>query len=74
MDDCGCEKRRDALNAFVPGLGDQVKLILQPIQPVIKRLLKENNTMPELLKPDMKAIVWLAIGAFVVPYVLRMVK
>lgn len=30
--------------------------------------------MPELLKPDMKAIVWLAIGAFVLPKVLVMVK
>lgn len=26
--------------------------------------------MPEVLKPDTKAIVWLAIGAFVVPMVL----
>jgi hypothetical protein len=30
--------------------------------------------MPELLKPDLKAIVWLAIGAFVLPRVLVMVK
>lgn len=27
-----------------------------------------------LLKPDLKAIVWLAIGAFVVPRVMRMVR
>jgi hypothetical protein len=30
--------------------------------------------MPAVLKPDMKAIVWLAIGALVVPHVLKMVK
>lgn len=28
--------------------------------------------MPGVLKPDMKALVWLAIGAFVVPRVLAM--
>jgi hypothetical protein len=27
-----------------------------------------------VLKPDFKAVVWLAIGAFVVPYVLKMVS
>jgi hypothetical protein len=26
--------------------------------------------MPPILKPDMKALVWLAIGAFVVPIVM----
>jgi hypothetical protein len=30
--------------------------------------------MPAVLKPDMKAVVWLAIGAFVVPIVLAKVK
>lgn len=30
--------------------------------------------MPSVLKPDMKAVVWLAIGALVVPRVLKMVK
>lgn len=30
--------------------------------------------MPEILKPDAKALVWLAIGAFVLPKVLVMVK
>jgi len=30
--------------------------------------------MPTVLKPDMKALVWLALGAFVVPKVLSMVK
>lgn len=73
MGNCGCEKRQARLNAAVPGLGDQVELFLQPIAPVVNRISKEN-AMPELLKPDMKAIVWLAIGAFVVPYVLKLVK
>lgn len=30
--------------------------------------------MPTVLKPDLKALVWLAVGAFVVPKVLSMVK
>lgn len=30
--------------------------------------------MPEILKPDLKALVWLAIGAFVAPKVLAMVR
>lgn len=30
--------------------------------------------MPQVLKPDLKALVWLGIGALVVPYVLRMVR
>lgn len=29
--------------------------------------------MPPVLKPDMKALVWAVIGAFVVPKVLAMV-
>lgn len=30
--------------------------------------------MPEILKPDAKAVVWLLIGAFVLPKALAMVK
>ena len=30
--------------------------------------------MPEVLKPDMKALVWLVIGAVVLPKALKMVK
>ncbi len=30
--------------------------------------------MPEILKPDAKALVWLAIGALVLPRVLKMLK
>jgi hypothetical protein len=30
--------------------------------------------MPELLRPDMKAIVWLALGFFVAPMVLKIAK
>lgn len=30
--------------------------------------------MPEVLKPDMKAVVWLAIGFLVLPKVLATVK
>lgn len=30
--------------------------------------------MPAILKPDAKAIVWLGLGAFVLPMVLKRVK
>lgn len=30
--------------------------------------------MPSVLQPDMKALVWLLIGAFAVPKVLSMVR
>lgn len=64
---CGCQARQEALNAAVPGLGDAVKVIADPIY---ERWLE----MPALLKPDMKSLVWLAIGAFLVPRLLTMVR
>ena len=30
--------------------------------------------MPSVLKPDVKALVWLGIGAFVLPRAIKMVK
>lgn len=30
--------------------------------------------MPALLRPDLKALVWLAIGFLVVPYALKIVR
>lgn len=30
--------------------------------------------VPSVLKPDMKAVVWLVIGALVVPRALKMIK
>jgi hypothetical protein len=30
--------------------------------------------MPSVLKPDLKAVVWLAIGALAVPRALKMIK
>lgn len=30
--------------------------------------------MPSILKPDMKAVVWLGIGLFVAPHLLKMFK
>jgi hypothetical protein len=59
-----CEARREALNGAVPGLGDAVKTIADPVQ-------KGMGIMPELLRPDLKSLVWLAIGALVVPFVLK---
>lgn len=72
--DCGCAERQARLNAYVPGLGDKVAFVLQPFAPVVNRISQGDNVMPDILRPDMKSLVWLAIGAFVVPMVLRMVK
>lgn len=63
-DDCGCEARRQALNELQPGLGDAVKTVADPVQ-------RGLESMPELLRPDLKSLVWLAIGALVVPFVLK---
>lgn len=30
--------------------------------------------MPNVLRPDLKALVWLALGFLVVPYVLKVVR
>lgn len=69
-EDCGCQKRQDWLNSHVPGSGDAVKVIAEPVADMIGFKGRERK-MPEILKPDMKSLVWLAIGAFVVPMVLR---
>ncbi len=68
--DCGCQHRKDLLNQYVPGLVDSVEQVANPIYSKFQSL-KGENAMTSLLKPDMKAIVWLAIGAFVVPIVLK---
>lgn len=59
---CGCEGRKERLNEYRPGLGDKVEQFIGV------------KTMPEMLRPDMKSLVWLAIGAFVVPMILRKVR
>ena len=64
---CGCEARKAALNGAVPGLGDRVASVADPIY-------ERWKAMPELLRPDMKSVVWLAIGAFVVPFVLKKIS
>ena len=63
-DDCGCAARKAWLNRHVPGLGDRVEVVAEPIK-------REMDKMPEILRPDMKSLVWLAIGAVVVPFVLK---
>lgn len=70
MEDCGCAKRREWLNEQVPGSGDAVAFIAEPIADAIGYKGRERK-MPAILRPDMKSLVWLAIGAFVVPMVLR---
>lgn len=57
---CGCAARKQWLNEQSPGLGDRVE--------------RGIKTMPELLRPDMKSLVWLAIGAFIVPIVMRQIR
>lgn len=63
-DDCGCKARQAWLNERVPGLGDSVALVAEPIK-------EGYGNMPELLRPDTKSLVWLAIGALIVPFVLK---
>jgi len=63
-DDCGCAARQAWLNERVPGLGDQVATVAEPIKEGVEQ-------MPAILRPDMKSLVWLAIGAVVVPFVLK---
>lgn len=58
--ECGCEGRKKRLNEWSPGLGDRVE--------------KGIKEMPELLRPDMKSLIWLAIGAFIVPMVMRKIR
>ena len=66
-DPCGCKARQEALNGMVPGLGDRVAAVAEPIK-------KGMGQMPAMLRPDMKSIVWLLIGAFVVPKLMTMVR
>jgi hypothetical protein len=65
-DDCGCEARQEWLNNQVPGLGDAVKKIADPVANAIGYKGRESTLSMDLLKPDMKSLVWLAIGALVV--------
>lgn len=64
---CGCQQRQEALNEWIPGLGDAVKVVADPVY-------ERWNAMPAILRPDMKSLVWLAIGAFVVPRILGAVR
>lgn len=58
----------------MPGLGDATAKVLNPINEYIKPYSIGDTPMTDLLKPDMKAVIWLAVGAFVVPYVLKLIK
>lgn len=70
-DDCGCAARQEWLNEQFPGLGDAVKVVADPIADAIG-YKGRARTMPELLKPDMKSLVWLAIGTLVVSRFIRL--
>lgn len=71
MEDCGCAARQAALNNAIPGLGDAVKIVADPVADIIGYKGRVRQ-MPELLKPDMKSLVWLAIGTFVVARFIRL--
>lgn len=69
---CNCRYRQDKWNEFIPGLGDTAAIMFDPIQHFICPDDKGDIPMTDLLKPDMKSLIWLAVGAFVVPRVLTM--
>lgn len=69
---CRCKYRQELWNKFYPGLGDTAALIFDPIQRVICTESSEGNEMTNLIKPDLKSLVWLAVGFFVAPRVLAM--
>lgn len=69
-EDCGCQKRQQWLNDKVPGLGDAVKVVADPVADITG--YKRERKMPDLLKPDMKSLVWLAIGTLVVARFVRL--
>jgi hypothetical protein len=71
MDDCGCQKRQEFLNNAVPGLGDAVKVVAEPVADAIGYKGRVRK-MPDILKPDMKSLVWLAIGTLVVARFVRL--
>jgi hypothetical protein len=71
LDDCGCSARQEWLNEQIPGLGDAVKVVADPIADAIGYKGRVRK-MPELLKPDMKSLVWLAIGTLVVSRFIRL--
>lgn len=68
---CGCRSRQSWLNRKIPGLGDAVKVVADPVADAIGYKGRERK-MPELLKPDMKSLIWLAIGTFVVARFIRL--
>jgi hypothetical protein len=67
---CRCKYRQEKWNEFIPGLGDTAATIFNPIQSFICTNEDGVSPMGNMLKPDMKSLVWLAIGAVVVPFVL----
>jgi hypothetical protein len=70
-EDCGCAKRQAWLNNSVPGLGDAVKVIADPVADMAG-LYGRKRKMPDILRPDMKSLVWLAIGTLVVARFIRL--
>lgn len=67
-DDCGCSKRKEWLNVHVNGLGNAVEYVAEPVANLIgyKGRDSKMGSLPGLLKPDMKSLIWLAIGTLVV--------
>lgn len=64
-----CAARQAALNDWHDGLGDGVAKVAEPVADFIG-YHQEGPLMPAMLKPDLKSLIWLAIGAIVVPRIL----
>jgi hypothetical protein len=71
---CGCKSRQAKWNNFLPGLGDTAAIVFDPIQSFICPNDSGESSMSNMLKPDLKAVVWLAVGFLVIPRVMAMVK
>ncbi len=69
---CGCKKRQEQWNAVIPGLGDTAAIVFNPIQRFICSDENGVSSMGNMLKPDLKSLVYLAVGFLVVPRVIAM--
>lgn len=59
---CGCDRRRARLNAALPGLGDAVAVVAEPIK---ETWMRNKTTM---------AALGFLVGAFVVPWLIAQVR
>lgn len=72
--DCDCKSRQEWLNNRIPGLGDSVAIVFNPIQQFICPNENGETPMKDILKPDLKSLVWLGVGFLVVPFIMSKLK